>query len=325
MKTRRLGKTGYEISEIGLGCWQFGGDFGPTTDDTSRETMRAATEAGVTFFDTADVYGGGRSERVIGGYLKEVDGLTVATKLGRNGEIYASDFGYDMVRAHLEQNCENLGVECVDLIQLHCIPTERLREGDVFAVMDRLQSDGLCKNWGASVETIEEAQICLRHEGLATLQIIFNLFRQDAVWELFDDAKKADVGIIVRLPLASGLLAGKYSKDTDFAESDHRNYNRDGAAFSVGETFGGIPFEKGIDLVEGMRGMLPPDVPMAQSALRWILDHDAVSTIIAGCSSARQVQSNARASEMAPLPTGLHAQLKDYYQKSVRPSIRGGV
>ena len=326
MKTRRLGKTGFDVSEIGLGCWQFGGDFGPTSDETSRDTMQAALDAGVTFFDTADVYGAGRSERVISALLAAGHARpTVATKLGRNGDIFGSDFGYDTVRTHLLSNCANLGVESVDLIQLHCIPTERLREGKVFEVMDKLKDEGLCRHWGASVETIEEAQICLKHDGLASLQIIFNLFRQDAVEELFADAKAAEVGIIVRLPLASGLLSGKYTAETVFAESDHRNYNRDGEAFSVGETFGGIPFAKGVELVEGMRDLLPPDVPMAEAALRWILDHDAVSTIIAGCSSARQVEANARVSQMAPLPQAMHAALAEYYARAVKPHIRGGI
>ncbi|WP_417249695.1 aldo/keto reductase [Celeribacter sp.] len=325
MQTRRLGKTGIDVSEIGLGCWQFGGDFGPTEDAKSLATMERAKLAGVTFFDTADVYGGGRSERVIGQFLKDNPEIKVATKLGRNGEIYDSAFDIDTVRAHLMANCENLGVEAVDLVQLHCIPTERLRDGAVFDVMEALKSEGLCRNWGASVETIEEAHLCLAHEGLATLQIIFNLFRQDAAWELFDTAKAADVGIIVRLPLVSGLLSGKYSADTAFDASDHRNYNRDGAAFSVGETFGGIPFETGVELVAGLRELLPLGVPMAETALRWILDHDAVSAIIAGCSSPSQVESNAKASAAAPLPKALHDVLRDYYLREVKPHVRGGI
>lgn len=325
MQTRRLGKTNIEVSEIGLGCWQFGGDFGPTKDANSLDTMARAKGTGVTFFDTADVYGDGRSEKVIGQFLKENPEITVATKLGRRGEIYESDFGIDLVREHLKSNCANLGVDAVDLVQLHCIPTERLRDGSVFEVMDELKNEGLCRHWGASVETVEEAKICLDHEGLATLQLIFNIFRQDPAWEVFDAAKAADVGIIVRLPLVSGLLSGKYSADTKFDESDHRNYNRDGAAFSVGETFGGIPFEKGVELSGCLRELLPLDVPMAETALRWILDHDAVSTIIAGCSSPSQVESNAKASAMAPLPKALHDVLRDFYLREVKPNVRGGI
>lgn len=326
MKIRKLGKTGMDVSEIGMGCWQFGGDFGPTEDSTSIATMKAASTAGVTLFDTADVYGDGRSERVIGGYSPGAPAaLHVITKVGRRAELFPDNYAYADVRAQLLESCENLGVDALELVQLHCVPPAQLASGEVFAVMDRLQSEGVCKNWGASVETIEEAQLCLKHGSLATLQIIFNIFRQTAATALFADAKAANVGIIVRLPLASGLLAGKYTPQTKFAESDHRNYNADGAAFSVGETFSGIPFAKALDCVELIRPLVPEGVTMAEFSLRWILDHDAVSTVIAGCSSAAQVAANARASAMPPLPPQTHAALRDIYETTVKPLVRGAI
>jgi len=323
MNSRTLGKTGISVSEIGLGCWQFGGDFGPTDDAVSTATMQAAVDAGVTFFDTADVYGGGRSEQVIGRFLPSAPGiLHVATKLGRNGDIFASGFTYDDVKPHLMRNLANLGVSSIDLVQLHCIPTEVLREGAVFDVMDRLKTEGLCRNWGASVETIEEAHLCIAHPGCATLQIIFNLFRQDAAWELFDAAQAANVGIIVRLPLASGILSGKFGPDHTFAETDHRNYNADGAAFSVGETFSGIEMSKAIAALDHIRAFVPGGWSMADFALRWILDHPAVSTVIAGASRAEQVVANARASQLPPLSPDTHDALRDVYEVNIRPLVR---
>ena len=198
------------------------------------------------------------------------------------------------------------------------MPTEVLRDGAIFDIMNRLTSEGLCRNWGASVETIEEAKICLEQESLASLQIIFNLFRQDAAWELFPQAEAAGVGIIVRLPLASGLLTGKFAADTTFEAGDHRNYNRDGAAFSVGETFSGIELATGVGLVEDLKPHVPPGWSMADFSLRWILDHPAVSSIIAGCSRPEQVQANARASELPPLSEDVHARLKEFYLDKVR-------
>ena len=323
MKFRSLGKTTTEVSEIGLGCWQFGGDFGSIEDGRALDVLAAASQAGVTFFDTADVYGGGRSESLIGRYLKDASASPmVATKVGRSAELYPNNYTHDAIRDHLLASAERLGTDTLDLVQLHCVPTEVLRDGAIFDIMDRLTSDGLCRNWGASVETIEEAKICLEQESLASLQIIFNLFRQDAAWELFPQAEAAGVGIIVRLPLASGLLTGKFAADTTFEAGDHRNYNRDGAAFSVGETFSGIELATGVGLVEELKPFVPEGWSMADFSLRWILDHPAVSSIIAGCSRPEQVQANARASELPPLPEEVHVRLKEFYLDKVRQTIR---
>jgi aryl-alcohol dehydrogenase-like predicted oxidoreductase len=324
MKTRRLGKTGYDVSEIGLGCWQLGGDFGPVEDEAANAILDAAEAAGINFWDTADVYGGGLSERRIGAHGKG-PGVKVATKLGRSGTLFPNKYSLDRVRDSLVASAARLGVETLDLAQLHCVPTPVLRDDAIFGWMDQLKAEGLVRHWGASVETIEEAMICLEQPGCATLQIIFNLLRQDAAEKLLPLAAEKDVGIIVRLPLASGLLSGKYDKNTTFDTSDHRTYNRDGEAFSVGETFSGIRFERGVELVQELKGLAPEGVPMSQFALRWILDHPQVSTIIAGVSRPEQIADNVAATERKSLFPALKTQLREWYQKEVKPEIRGGV
>lgn len=324
MKTRRLGRTGFEVSEIGLGCWQLGGDFGPLGDETADAILTHALTAGINFWDTADVYGGGLSESRIGAHAKAPN-VVVATKLGRGSGLFPNGYSKQKMRESLIGSARRLNVSTLDLAQLHCVPTEILRDGAVFGWMDEFQAEGLVRHWGASVETIEEGLICLEQPGCATLQIIFNLLRQDAATQLLPKAAARDVGIIVRLPLASGLLSGKYDKDTRFADSDHRSYNRDGAAFSVGETFSGIPFERGIELVQVLKGFAPEGVPMSQFALRWILDHPEVSTVIAGVSKPEQIADNVSASERKSLFPALMKQLGEWYEKDVKPQIRGGV
>ncbi|MBE7733070.1 aldo/keto reductase [Devosia faecipullorum] len=324
MKTRRLGKTGFEVSEIGLGCWQLGGDFGPLGDETAKEILDAAQDAGITFWDSADVYGNGLSESRIGAHAKRA-GVVVATKLGRSGALYPNHYSKDGLRQSLLGSAQRLGVASLDLVQLHCVPGEVLRDGAIFGWMDELAAEGLTRHWGASVETIEEGLLCLEQPGCASLQIIFNLFRQDAAEILLPRAAEKDVGIIVRLPLASGLLSGKFSKDSVFEPSDHRNYNRDGAAFSVGETFSGIPFDRGVELVQQLRGLAPEGLKMSQFALRWILDHPQVSTVIAGVSKPEQIADNVAASERKSLFPALMMQLGEFYRTEVRPDIRGAV
>ncbi len=324
MKTRTLGKSGLSVSEIGMGCWQLGGDFGPINDARAAATLAAARAEGIDFFDTADVYGGGRSERRIGHYFQEAGGqVVVATKVGRTAELYPDNYERDLIRQHLRASAERLGVERLDLVQLHCVPEAHMRRGDVFETMESLRAEGLCTAWGASVETIEEAMLCLEHPGLSSLQIIFSLFRQEPALELLPAAQKADVGIIVRLPLASGLLSGKFKHGDTFAEGDHRHYNKDGEAFSVGETFSGIEFDKGIDLADRLKPLAPEGFTLADMALRWILDHSAVTTVIAGCSKPEQAVRNARVSALPALPEALHETLRTFYGEHVRELIRG--
>jgi len=324
MNKRKLGKDGFCISEIGLGCWQFGGDFGHMTEDTAFSIMATAVNNGVSFFDTADVYGTGRSEKLIGRFLEECSSpVTVATKFGRDGTVYPDKYSEDNLRRSIEGSLERLKIDSLDLLQLHCIPIDVLRKGEIFDWLRRIKQEGLIRHFGASVETIEEGQLCLEQDELLTLQVIFNIFRQKIATELLPKAKIRGVGIIVRLPLASGLLSGKFSKDTKFVKTDHRNYNRDGQHFNVGETFAGLPFETGVELADTIKGILPSDISMVQLALRWILDHDAVSVIIPGASSSEQAKENALISDIAPLPAGLHHALSDLYMNRVHDQIRG--
>lgn len=326
MKSRILGKTAWSISEMGLGCWQLGNDFGPIEDKQALEILNAAKQQGISFFDTADVYGGGLSEERIGRWLKKMDWKPkVATKLGRNADLYPDGYSKANMRHSLQSSAKRLGVERLDLAQLHCVPRDVLFAGDVLAWMEDFQKEGLIEHFGASVEMIDEALFCCQHDQLATLQILFNVFRQDAVDQLFPLVEEKNIGVIVRLPLASGLLTGKMSKGHQFDESDHRNYNKDGAAFHVGETFNGIPFDKGIDLVAQANQLLSEEQNILDVALRWILDQPQVSTIIAGASRADQVVRNAKASDLEPLSKELHHKLNAFYLENVRQEIRGGI
>jgi aryl-alcohol dehydrogenase-like predicted oxidoreductase len=326
MNTRKLGKTGYEVSEIGLGTWQLGESFGPVSDESANEILKTARSLDVNFWDTADVYGGGQSERRIGAF-KDKRGVFVATKLGRNGDIFPNRTGFKKaaVKESLAGSLKRLGVETLDLAQLHTVPPEVLNDGEIFNIMDDLRDAGMMRHWGASVESVDEALTAMKADGCTTLQIIFNLFRQDYITEVFPTAEKRNVGIIVRLPLASGLLSGKWTKDTKFAATDHRNFNANGEKFNVGETFSGLPFETGVALADQLKQMVPGNVPLSQFALRWILDQPAVSTIIAGVTRADQLRSNVDAIGLDPVDPALAEKLKDWYADKVKPAIRGKI
>lgn len=324
MKNRTLGTGGFSVSEIGLGCWQLGGSWGePLSRETAFAILQSAVDNGVTFFDTANVYGDGQSETFIGEFIKEVKpSIHIATKYGR-GAVFPSGYTEESLREAVEGSLSRLGVDSLDLLQLHCIPTAVLKQGDVFEWLRTIQHEGLIKNFGASVESIAEGLLCLEQDGLLSLQVIFNIFRQKLVTDLLPQAQAKGVGIIARVPLASGLLSGKFTAATQFASNDHRNYNRDGGSFNVGETFAGLPFEKGVVLADELKALVPDGMTMAQMALRWILDHDAVSTVIPGASSANQVLSNVAISDLAPLPPPLHQKLTDIYDHEVKQHIRG--
>jgi aryl-alcohol dehydrogenase-like predicted oxidoreductase len=330
MQQRKFGQR--SVSEVGLGCWQLGAsDWGNIDDATAEQILGEALELGVNFLDTADVYGSGLSERRIGKFLSGVAKAQrpfLATKLGRLSDPgWPKNFTYDGMRRHTEGSLERLGVDRVDLTQLHCIPAEVMRQGEVFETLRRFQAEGLIGAFGASVETVQEALECLEVPGLASLQVIFNALRQKPAFELFEKAKARGVALIVRLPLASGLLSGRMTTTTTFAQNDHRNYNRDGQAFNVGETFGGLPFAAGVSLVEELRAALVAegllDVPLAQFALRYCLDFDAVTTVIPGASSVKQVQGNVGATNLPALSERTHALLRSFYQTKVHPLIRG--
>ncbi|RYE33518.1 MAG: aldo/keto reductase [Sphingobacteriaceae bacterium] len=325
MNYRKFKNT--EIAEVGLGTWQLGSaDWGNVNEEDALQILQTYTDAGGNFIDTADVYGMGISEKIIGQFLKtQSKQLYVATKLGRRSDApngWPQNFTYDLMRKQVEESLQHLGQSRLFLEQLHCIPTEEMRSGKVFNYLRHLQDEGLIENWGASVETSEEALICLEQEGLASLQIIFNLFRQHVSDELFEKAAAKGVALIVRVPLASGLLTGKFDENTRFGEKDHRNFNADGEAFNAGETFSGVEFKQGIAFSKSIQNLLP-DERMAQWAIRWILDHPQVTTVIPGASKVSQVKNNVAASGLQPLSAETHRKLRKLYDEEIYKSIRG--
>ena len=325
MKSRLFGRTGRSVGEVGLGTWQLGASWGDVSDETALATLQAAVDAGTTLFDTADVYGAGRSESLIGKFWHETKApLFVATKLGRfSPPGWPQNFTLAGIRQHTEASLRRLRREAIDLTQLHCVPMEVLRQGEIFAHLRVLQREGKILNFGASVESMDEALICLEQDGLASLQIIFNLFRQKPISSLFAAAQKKQVAILARLPLASGLLGGKMTAATKFPANDHRNFNRDGQQFNVGETFAGLPFAKGVELAEALKAFAPAGLALPDLALRWCLDFEAVTAVIPGARNPDQARANARASALPPLGPELHARLADFYSRQVAPHIRG--
>jgi aryl-alcohol dehydrogenase-like predicted oxidoreductase len=324
MRYRNLGETGMRVSEISLGTWAFGGDWGTVGEDDAYAALNRAVDLGVNFLDTADVYGDGRSERLIGRLLKDRpnDEILVATKAGRRLDPHTSE-GYDHknLSAFVERSLDNLGVEALDLLQLHCPPSETYRRDSTFEALDRLKEAGKLKNYGVSVEKVEEARMALDYPGVATVQIIFNIFRQKPAEEFFPLAEERGVGILARVPLASGLLSGKMSADRAFSEDDHRNFNRDGEAFDRGETFSGVDFETGLEAVEELKVLVPEGNTLAQFALRWILMHPAVSCAIPGGKNPSQVEDNVAAVEIPPLDEGTMERVKEIYDGSIRPQV----
>jgi len=322
MNTRTLGKTVRPVSEIGFGAWAIGADWGAVDDGESLAAMHAAVDAGVTFFDTADVYGDGRSERLVGRLLRErPEELFVATKFGRRVPLDLSLYTYETFRDWIERSRENLGVETVDLVQLHCLPWETYYTPSVFDACDRLVDEGLVRAYGVSVEKVEEALKAIEYPGLATVQIIFNAFRQRPAELFFRQAVERDVGVIARVPLASGLLTGKFGRDTHFAANDHRAFNRHGESFDVGETFSGVDFESGLEAVDELRPLVAQGATLAQFALRWILDFDAVSTVIPGAKTPEQARANAAASDLPPLSEETHRLVADVYRRRIAPLV----
>ncbi|HZA46739.1 MAG TPA: aldo/keto reductase [Rubrobacter sp.] len=324
MRYRNLGETGMRVSEISLGTWAFGGDWGTVGEDDAYAALNRAVELGVNFLDTADVYGDGRSERLIGRLLKDRpnDEILVATKAGRRLDPHTSE-GYDHknLSAFVERSLDNLGVEALDLLQLHCPPSETYRRDSTFEALDRLKEAGKLKNYGVSVEKVEEVRVALDYPGVATVQIIFNIFRQKPGEKFFPLAEERGVGILARVPLASGLLSGKMSADRAFSEDDHRNFNRDGEAFDRGETFSGVDFETGLEAVEELKVLVPEGNTLAQFALRWILMHPAVSCAIPGGKNPSQVEDNVAAVEIPPLDEGTMERVKEIYDGSIRPQV----
>jgi aryl-alcohol dehydrogenase-like predicted oxidoreductase len=323
MKYRPLGRTGWNVSEISFGAWAIGGFWGNVSDDESLAALNRAIDEGVNFIDTADVYGDGRSERLIAQLKKNrKDEIIVTTKAGRKLPKQTVE-GYS--RANLtrwiEDSLRNLAVDALDLLQLHCPPTDLYDHAEAFELLDDLVKAGKIRYYGVSVETIEDALKAIEHPNVQSVQIIFNCFRQRPAEEFFLRAKDKKVGILARVPLASGMLTGKLRADSQFAKNDHRNFNRHGEMFDMGETFSGVDYEVGLKAVEEIRGLLPEDVSMSQFALRWILMFDAVTCAIPGGKNPAQVSDNCRASDVPPLTLEQMAEIKRIYDERVRPLV----
>ena len=323
MQTRELSKLGRPVSVIGLGTWQLGADWGTVDDNQALAVLEAAVEAGVTFFDTADVYGDGRSEQTISSFRKanpDLD-LTVATKMGRRVEQVPSAYTLENFRAWTDRSRTNLGVDTLDLVQLHCPPTAVYSDDAVFDALDTLVSEQRIRGYGVSVETCAEAMTAVARPGVVSVQIILNAFRQKPLDEVLPAASAAGVGIIARVPLASGLLSGKYRHDTVFAADDHRNYNRTGAAFDVGETFSGVDYDTGVDAAIEFAKLIGPDVSPAAAALRWVIDQPGVTTVIPGARSPEQARANAAAAALPQLPAETIAAIRSLYDRAIRPQV----
>jgi aryl-alcohol dehydrogenase-like predicted oxidoreductase len=324
MKTRRLGKTGFEVSEISLGTWQVGGRWGSGFDDAAAERiLNAAIDAGVNFIDTADVYEDRRSEAAVARVVRSrSERVYVATKCGRFLSPHVAEaYTPEALRGFVEASLRNTGFEALDLIQLHCPPTEVYYRDEVFALFDKLRDEGKILRLGVSVEKVEEAIKAIEYPNVATVQIIFNMFRQRPAELFFPLAAERDVGVIVRVPLASGLLTGRYSRRTTFGPRDHRTFNREGAAFDKGETFSGVPFETGLDAVDRIKALFPGRDNLAPTAIRWILGFDAVSTVIPGASRAEHLASNLSAEALDDLTEDQKKGIADIYAERIKPLV----
>ena len=323
MEYRELGRTGWKVSTISFGAWAIGGTWGQVDDGESLAALHRALDRGVNFFDTADVYGDGRSERLLARLRHERrEPFYVATKAGRRLSPHTAD-GYNRANltAFVERSLRNLEVDALDIVQLHCPPTDVYYRPEVFGVLDDLVQAGKLKHYGVSVERVEEALKAIEYPGVQTVQIIFNVFRQRSRELFVGEAQRRRVGILARLPLSSGMLAGKMSRDTRFQSDDHRAFNREGAAFDKGETFSGLPYDIGLAAVEALRPLTPEGVTMAQMALRWILAFPAVTCAIPGARRPAQVDENVAAADLAPLSDATLAAIDAIYANQVRPHV----
>ena len=323
MKYRSFGRTGWNIAEVGFGAWAIGGSWGQVDEATAMATLHRALDLGVNFYDTADVYGDGRSERLLARLRRErSEPFHVATKAGRRLDPHTAD-GYNAANLtqFVERSLVNLETDCLDLLQLHCPPVEVYYRPEVFAALDDLVKAGKIHFYGVSVEKVEEALKAIEYPGVQSIQIIFNMFRLRPSELFFQEAKRRQVGILARVPLASGLLTGRMSRTTTFTEDDHRNFNRQGQAFSVGETFSGVDYDTGLRAVEELKPLVPPGATLAQLALRWILMFDAVTTVIPGAKSPAQEADNAAAADLPPLSAAQMATVQAVYDATIREQV----
>lgn len=323
MHYRILGKTGYKVSEMGYGAWSLGADWGDVSEKDAFNTLNAVLDAGINFIDTADVYGDGISEKRIAEFRKKAKkDFYIATKLGRRLQPFVPDgFTRKNMFAFVERSLKNLQTDCLDLVQLHTPPTQVYYMPEVFSVLEEMVHQKMIRHYGVSVEKVEEGLKAMEYPNVATIQVIFNIFRQRPMEMLFKEAKKRNIGIIVRVPLASGLLTGKMNNKTAFAKNDHRHFNRNGEAFDVGETFAGIDFETGLSAVEKLKKIKPSEYSMSQLAIKWILMQEAVSTVIAGAKSSLQVQENVKASSLPVLNETIMKDIEDIYSKDIKVHV----
>ena len=323
MKHRRFGRIGWEVSEIGFGAWAVGGQWGAVDDEQSIAAMKRALDLGVNFFDTADVYGDGRSERLLRRLRKETSTpFHVATKAGRRLSPHvAAGYNKENLTAFIDRSLQNLGVETLELVQLHCPPTDSYYRPETFAVMDELVQSGKIQHYGVSVERVEEGLKAMEFPNVKSIQIIFNMFRQRPAERFLAEAQRRDVATIIRVPLASGMLTGKLTAASTFAADDHRSFNRHGEAFDAGETFAGVPYEVGLKAVAELKALVPGGATLAQLALRWILMFDGVATIIPGGKNPRQVEDNCGASALPALTEEQMGTVRAVYDRYIRPSV----
>ncbi|WP_186575972.1 aldo/keto reductase [Aquibacillus kalidii] len=325
MKYRQLGKTDMKISELSFGTWAIGGAWGKTNDEEALRGLERAMDAGVNFFDTADVYGDGHSEELLAKATKGKESeIYIATKFCRAGDIFNPEtYSEKAVTDYCEASLKRLQRDQLDLLQIHCPPFEILKDGKVFEVLDKLKQQGKIRHYGVSVETVEEGLFCLEQPNVDTLQVIFNIFRQKPIEELFPKAKEKNVGILARVPLASGLLTGKFTNDYQFEADDHRNFNKDGEAFNVGETFGGLEFTKGVELSNELKWIADGRGNMTRASLKWILEHDAISSVIPGFKNVKQVEDNLETVNVKSFSEQEMDKIKTFYEEEVRDHIRG--
>jgi len=321
MEQRKVGRLGRKFSVIGLGTWQLGADWGSVDPGDAEATLEAAVDAGITFFDTADVYGDGRSEQFNAELLKRHPEIFVATKMGRRVEQRLENYSPENFNAWNERSRANLGVRTLELVQLHCPPDEVYTSDAVFSALDQMVSDGRLRAYGVSVETCEQALAAIARPHVASVQIILNCFRLKPLEQVLPAAAEAGVGIIARVPLASGMLSGRYDANTTFAADDHRNYNRHGEAFDVGETFSGVPYEVGLEAVEELKRLVGPGVTLAQFALRWVIDQAGVSSVIPGARNPEQVRANAAVAALPPLTDEQQRGVAEVYDGLLRAHV----
>ena len=322
MKYREFSNVGWKVSEIGIGCWAIGSEWGDVSPENAKDALFTSLDNGVNFFDTADVYGDGRSEKFIGEILKNTkEKIYVATKAGRRLDPHVSE-GYNLknIEAFIDRSLLNLGIDTIDLLQLHCPPSDICGKSETYEMMDEIVKKGKIKYYGVSVEKVSEALDAIKFPNVRSIQIIFNIFRQKPNEIFFKEAKKNNVAIIVRVPLASGLLTGKMNLNSSFPKNDHRNYNINGDSFDVGETFSGINFHKGIEAVKELKTLLPQDFSLTDLALKWILSHDEVTVVIPGAKNKLQAQLNTRASEMNNINTIMNS-ISDIYQSYFKDDV----